>query len=59
MADIYKNRKLLIETMQVSGLLKDNNLGSGYTDYHDKDNNCCVKFDLSAGTEINVQIKGE
>lgn len=50
-------RLLIIEAMMASGFLKDNVLGSGYTDYHDEYDNCGLTLVLKSGEVFDMVIK--
>lgn len=50
-------RLQIIKTMIASGFLKNNVLGSGYTDYHDEDDNCCLALVFKSGEVFDLVIK--
>lgn len=50
-------RLQIVEAMMANGFLKDNVLGSGYTDYHDKDDNCGLTLVLKSGEIFDIVIK--
>lgn len=50
-------RLQIIKAMMASGFLKDNTLGSGYTDYHDEEGNCGLRLVLKSGEIFELVIK--
>lgn len=48
-------RKDLIKAMCASGLLKNNELGKGWTDWH-TDEDCGVTFVMKNGQEFDVVV---
>lgn len=49
-------RLKIIEALMACGQLKDNVLGSGYTDYHDENGNCCLTVVLKSGEVFDMVI---
>lgn len=49
-------RNLIINSMDQFGCLKDNQLGSGYIDWHTDDNECGLTLNLVNGETFNVTI---
>lgn len=56
MIDINQFRAILIQNMCKSGLLKDNWLGSGCTDWHSEEGKAGITFELKTGESFSVII---
>lgn len=54
MIDINQFRAILIQNMCKSGLLKDNWLGSGWTDWHSEEGKAGITFELKTGESFQL-----
>lgn len=52
-------RNIVINALDNSNCLKDNELGSGYVDWHTENNECGVTFTLINGEKFSVAITKE
>ncbi|MFW5890761.1 MAG: hypothetical protein ACOCUI_00925 [bacterium] len=52
-------RNIMLDALKKIGCLKDNQLGSGYIDWHTDDNQCGLTVTLINGEKFSITVEKE